>query len=137
VFLAGTVLYWAEGAKDKSYSRRERLQFINSDPDVIGLFLRRLDVLGVERDRLRFGVSIHESANAVDAEEFWAALAGVEASAFQRATLKKHNPRTVRKNTADPYRGRLVIHVRQSADLYRRMEGAWCGIVGDATRQPD
>jgi hypothetical protein len=129
VFLAGVVLYWAEGAKDKPYSRRERLHFINSDPNAIRLFLRWLDVLGVERERLRFRVNIHESADVADAEAFWAALVGVEPSALQRATLKKHNPRTSRKNTAEAYRGCLAIYVTKSADLYRRMEGAWYGIV--------
>ncbi|MGY5045538.1 hypothetical protein ACWDE0_07765 [Streptomyces sp. 900105755] len=133
VFLAGVALYWAEGAKDKSYSRRERLHFINSDPNVIMFFLRWLDVLGVERDRLRFRVSIHESADVTEAEEFWADLAGVEPSVFQKATLKKHNPKTSRKNTSETYRGCLVIYVLKSADLYRRMEGAWYGIVGAAT----
>ena len=137
VFLAGVVLYWAEGAKDKSYSRRERLQFINSDPNVISFFMRWLDVLGVERERLRFRVSIHESANTAEAEEFWAALVGVEPSVFQKATLKTHNPKTNRKNTSEAYRGCLIVYVLQSADLYRRMEGAWYGIVGGATRQPD
>ncbi|MFE9171420.1 hypothetical protein [Streptomyces kebangsaanensis] len=133
VFLAGAVLYWAEGAKDKSYSRRERLQFINSDPNVISFFLRWLDVLGVERERLRFRVSIHESANVTDAEKFWAGLAGVEPSTFQKASLKKHNPKTSRKNTSEAYRGCLIIYVLKSADLYRRMEGTWYGIVGAAT----
>ncbi|MER6421808.1 hypothetical protein [Streptomyces sp. NPDC001137] len=137
VFLAGVTLYWAEGAKDKSYSRRERLHFINSDPNVITFFMRWLDVLGVERERLRFRVSIHESANTTEAEEFWAALVGVEPSTFQTATLKKHNPKTNRKNTSEAYRGCLIIYVLQSADLYRRMEGAWYGIVGAATRRPD
>jgi hypothetical protein len=132
VFLAGVVLYWAEGAKDKPYSRRERLHFINSDPNVISFFLRWLDVFGVERERLRFRVSIHESANVTAAEEFWAGLVGVEPSAFQKATLKKHNPRTSRKNTSEAYRGCLVVYVLKSADLYRRMEGAWYGIVGAA-----
>lgn len=51
-----------------SYCRRERLHFINSDPNVISFFLRWLDVLDVERERLRYRVSIHESANATDAE---------------------------------------------------------------------
>ncbi|MFJ8110281.1 hypothetical protein [Streptomyces sp. NPDC096132] len=132
VFLAGVALYWAEGAKDKSYSRRERLHFINSDPNVISFFLRWLDTLGVERERLRFRVSIHESANVKDAEEFWAGLAGVEPSALQKATIKKHNPKTSRKNTEEAYRGCLIIYVLKSADLYRRMEGAWYGIVGAA-----
>ncbi|MFC9684674.1 hypothetical protein [Streptomyces sp. NPDC056948] len=137
VFLAGVALYWAEGAKDKSYSRRERLLFINSDPNVISFFLRWLDVLGVERERLRFRVSIHESANVQEAEEFWAGLAGVAPGTFQKATLKKHNPKTSRKNTSEAYRGCLIVYVIKSADLYRRMEGAWYGIVGGAARRPD
>ncbi len=137
VFLAGVALYWAEGAKDKSYSRRERLHFINSDPNVISFFMRWLKVLGVERERLRFRVSIHESADTTEAEEFWAGLVGVEPCTFQKATLKKHNPKTNRKNTTETYRGCLIIYVLQSADLYRRMEGAWYGIVGGATRRPD
>ncbi|KOU57812.1 hypothetical protein ADK57_37795 [Streptomyces sp. MMG1533] len=132
VFLAGVALYWAEGAKDKSYSRRERLHFINSDPNVVSFFLRWLDVLSVERERLRFRVSIHESADVTGAEEFWAGLVGVETSAFQKATLKKHNPKTNRKNTSEAYRGYLIVYVTKSADLYRRMEGAWYGIVGAA-----
>ncbi|MFE4968066.1 hypothetical protein [Streptomyces sp. NPDC056660] len=79
VFLTGVVLYWAEGAKDKSHNRGERLQFINSDPDVIGFHL----------------------------------------------------------NTSEAYRGCLTICVLMSADLYRRVEGTWYGIVGGATRRPD
>ncbi|GHC78381.1 hypothetical protein RFN57_19515 [Streptomyces violaceochromogenes] len=134
LFLAGVVLYWAEGAKDKAHSRqrRENLQFINSDPNVIGLYLRWLDSQGVHRERLRFRVYIHESADVAEAESYWAKLVDVGASAFQRTALKKHNPRTVRKNVGDSYRGCLAIYVTKSAELYRRMEGAWYGIVGAA-----
>ncbi|GAA2461165.1 hypothetical protein [Streptomyces lavendulocolor] len=132
LFIAGVTLYWAEGAKDKPYQRREALQFINSDPHVITLYLRWLDLLEVPLERMRFRLSIHESADVARAERFWAELIGIDASAFQKATLKKHNPRTTRKNTAESYRGCLVIYVTKSADLYRRMEGAWYGIVGAA-----
>ncbi|WP_411149381.1 hypothetical protein [Streptomyces sp. A30] len=38
-----------------------------------------------------------------------------------------------RKNTSEAYRGRLIVYVRKSAELYRRMEGAWYGIVLGAT----
>ncbi|AVH97103.1 MULTISPECIES: hypothetical protein [Streptomyces] len=135
LFIAGVTLYWAEGAKDKTYRRREVLQFINSDPNVITLYLRWLDLLGVTPGRLRFRVSIHESADVAEAERFWAELAGVDASAFQRATLKRHNPKTVRKNTAEAYRGCLVVYVTGGSELYRRMEGAWYGIVEAARAQ--
>ncbi len=131
LFLAGVVLYWAEGSKDKTYGaqRRENLQFINSDPNVIRLYLHWLESLGVERERMRFRVSIHETADVTEAVGFWAELVGVEASTFQRTTLKKHTPRTNRKNTAEAYRGCLVVYVKKRAELYRRMEGAWYGIV--------
>ncbi|WP_199573871.1 hypothetical protein [Streptomyces murinus] len=137
LFIAGVALYWAEGAKSKPHRRTEVLQFINSDPNVIKLFLRWLDLLGVTRDRLTLRVCIHETADIEAAEKYWADIVGIDASGFSRATLKKHNPRTARKNTGDSYRGCLTIYVRQSAALYRRMEGAWYGIVGGAVRQPD
>lgn len=132
LFLLGVGLYWAEGGKDKPYDRRENVTFVNSDPGMIKVFLSWLDLLQVERERLRFCVMIHETADVPGAERYWADLVGADA-AFNKTTIKKHNPKTVRKNVGDSYRGCLVIKVRQSADLYRRIEGAWCGIVEAAT----
>ncbi|MFH9430704.1 hypothetical protein ACH4JZ_20785 [Streptomyces sp. NPDC017615] len=136
LFLVGVGLYWAEGAKDKPYDRRENVAFVNSDPGMITTFLAWLDLLGVERGRLRFTVMIHESADVPGAERFWSEVVDADRSAFNRTSLKKHNPKTVRRNTGDAYRGCLVIKVLKSADLYRRIEGAWYGIV-EATREAD
>jgi transposase len=129
LFLVGVGLYWAEGAKDKPYSRREQVLFVNSDPGMISVFLAWLDLLQVERERLRFRVMIHESADVPGAEHYWADHVGADGGSFNKTTLKKHNPKTVRKNVGDTYRGCLVIYVLQSADLYRRIEGTWYGIV--------
>jgi hypothetical protein len=133
LFLVGVALYWAEGTKDKTYARRENVALINSDPDVIRVFLAWLGLLGVERERLRYAVMIHESADVAGAEQYWAGLVGADSSAFTKTTLKKHNPKTIRKNTGDSYRGCLVIKVLKGAELYRRIEGSWYGIVGAAT----
>ncbi|MGW7079592.1 hypothetical protein [Streptomyces sp. NPDC054866] len=135
LFLAGVALYWAEGSKDKPYDRRENVTFVNSDPGMIEVYLAWLDLLGVERRRLRFSVMIHESADVAAAELHWADLVGAD-QVFNKTTLKKHNPRTVRKNVGPTYRGCLVVKVLQSAALYRRIEGAWYGIVLSA-RRPD
>ncbi|MFF9583270.1 hypothetical protein [Streptomyces achromogenes] len=129
LFLVGVGLYWAEGTKDKPYDRRENVTFVNSDPGMIKVFLAWLDLLQVERERLRFTVMIHENADVEGAERYWADLVGADASAFRKTTLKTHNPKTVRKNTKDAYRGCLVIKVLKGADLYRRIEGTWYGIV--------
>jgi hypothetical protein len=58
-----------------------------------------------------------------------------ELQVHNKTTLKKHNPKTVRKNTGETYRGCLAVKVLKSADLYRRIEGSWYGIVLGATHQ--
>jgi transcriptional regulator with XRE-family HTH domain len=136
LFLVGVGLYWAEGAKDKPYERRESVTFVNSDPGMIEVYLAWLDLLGVERERLRYAVMIHESADVAGAEDYWAELVGADRSRFNKTTLKKHNPKTVRKNTGESYRGCLAIKVLQGADLYRRIEGSWYGIV-ESAREAD
>ncbi|MFE9700468.1 hypothetical protein [Streptomyces sp. NPDC006270] len=130
LFLLGVGLYWAEGTKDKPHARRERVAFVNSDPDMIKVFLAWLALLKVDHDRLRLHVMIHESADVSSALDYWADLTGTNVASFGKTTLKKHNPKTNRKNVGTDYRGCLVVQVRQSADLYRRIEGWWCGIVG-------
>ncbi|WP_211128299.1 hypothetical protein [Streptomyces yatensis] len=129
LFLVGVGLYWSEGAKSKPHNPTEKATFINSDPDMIQLYLAWLSLLGVEPERLRYRVMIHESAQVADAERYWAEAIGVDVTALERTTLKKHNPKTVRKNVGEGYRGCLVVRVLKSADLYRRIEGWWYGIV--------
>ncbi|MEU7648942.1 hypothetical protein [Streptomyces huasconensis] len=132
LFVLGTGLYWAEGQKSKPYARREAVLFVNSDPDMIRVFLAWLDLLGVAPERLQYRVMIHENADVSAAEQYWADLVCVDVSVFQRTTLKKHNPKTVRKNTGEGYHGCLVVRVRKGADLYCHIEGWWNGITADA-----
>ncbi|MET9418046.1 hypothetical protein ABZY03_28430 [Streptomyces klenkii] len=132
LFLLGVGLYWSEGAKSKPHKLRERATFINSDPDMIQVYLAWLALLGVEPGQIQYRVMIHESADIGRAEQFWADLVGIDVAALQKTTLKKHNPVTVRKNVGENYRGCLVIDVRRSAELYRRIEGWWYGIVWGA-----
>jgi hypothetical protein len=129
LMLLGVGLYWSEGAKDKPYSRRESVIFVNSDPGMIRLFSRWLDLLGVDHARRRYRVSIHESADVAAAERYWRSVIGLPAVEFSPATLKRHNPKTSRKRTGDDYHGCLAVAVLQSADLYRAVDGWWRGIL--------
>ena len=131
LFIAGVVLYAAEGTKQKPWNTAAATEFINSDPRVITLFLRWLDLLGIPREDLRFRVLIHETADVDAAMRSWADLAGVEETAFLRPTLKRGNPRTRRRNVGQSYRGCLVVTVRRSVDLTRRIEG-WFDAVAAA-----
>ncbi|MFI8370452.1 hypothetical protein [Streptomyces sp. NPDC085466] len=130
LFLLGVGLYWAEGTKDKPHARRERVSFVNSDPGMVRVFTAWLDLLDIPAERRTYSLMIHESADVAAAEDYWAEVVGVDPARFGRTTLKRHNPKTVRKNVGAEYRGCLVVRVLGGAELYRRIEGAWCGIVG-------
>ncbi|MFJ6212639.1 hypothetical protein ACIQGZ_04805 [Streptomyces sp. NPDC092296] len=134
LFMTGIALYWAEGAKDKPYARREKVRFTNSDPDVISLFIAWLDLLGVQRSRLRFYLHIHESADVAAAEQYWMERVEADRTQFGKTILKKHNPVTNRQNVGTAYRGCLAVGVLNGAELYRRIEGWWSGIVVETTR---
>ncbi len=133
LFLVGVGLYWSEGSKSKPHRLSERVTFVNSDPDMIRLYVAWLALLRVQPDRIQFRVMIHESADVMGAERFWADLVGVDVTTLRKTTLKKHNPKTVRKNVGEGYHGCLVVDVHKSADLYRRIEGWWYGIVVGAS----
>jgi transposase len=130
VRLLGAVAYWCEGTKAKPWQpNRCRLTFINSDPVLIRLFLRFIELWGEDRQALRYRVSIHESADAEAAGRWWADVVGVPFEIFRRPTLKTHNPSTVRHNVGDPYRGCLVVDVPDSRALYWKVEGLMGGIA--------
>ena len=130
--LVAVTAYWCEGSKDKPYARREAVVFINSDPSVIRVWREFLRRRGIDEERLRFRLSIHESADLVGATAFWAGVVGAPVSAFSRPSLKRHNATTVRKNVGPDYVGCLVIRVLQARLLYQEIEGLWRGIAAGA-----
>jgi hypothetical protein len=134
LLVAGATAYWAEGSKNKEWRVADQVTFINSDVDMIRLFLAFLRHLGVREDQLRFRVSIHESADEAAARDHWAEVVGHPAATFQRSTLKRHNPVTVRKNVGAGYHGCLVINVLRSKHVYRQIEGIWRAISAPGSR---
>jgi transposase len=128
ILIAGAIAYWCEGCKSKPHRRDERVVFMNSDPGLIRFFLRFLQVAGTSQADLTFRVYIHESADVAAAERFWLEVTGAQPGQFRSATLKRHNAKTVRKNTGDAYHGCLRIDVHHGSDLYRKIDG-WAAAV--------
>jgi transcriptional regulator with XRE-family HTH domain len=136
LLIAGAIAYWCEGAKSKPHRRSDRVMFINSDPDLVRFFLCFLDATGTARTDLRFRIYIHESADVPAAQRFWLEITGAPADQFFTPTLKRHNPKTVRKKVGEDYHGCLRIDVYRSADLYRKIEG-WAASSMGASRAAD
>lgn len=135
ILIAGAIAYWCEGTKRKPHNPGERVIFTNSDPELIRLFLRFLEVAGVDSRLLRFRVQIHETADVPVAENFWLQVTEADRAQLLRTTLKRHNPRTIRKNVDVNYHGCLRIDVMKSAELYRRIEG-WTSSIMAAPMEP-
>jgi transcriptional regulator with XRE-family HTH domain len=136
ILIAGAIAYLCEGTKSKPYRRSGRVIFINSDPRLICFYLTFLQLAGVKQDQLTFTLSIHESADVAAAHEFWLQVTQANPTQFRRPNLKRHNPRTVRLNTAATYHGCLRIEVLRSGLLYERVEG-WCdAVLAAASNQP-
>jgi len=124
-----------EGLREQAVALRRRHPNAKDDLRERARELRRqgwtYDQIQLELGCSRSSV-IHESADVDAAQRHWADISDVDSSVFQKATLKKHDPKTVRKNTGDDYHGCLVVSVPQSADPYTRVDGWWDGIVAQA-----
>lgn len=123
ILIAGAMAYWCEGSKVKPPRKSLQVSFINSDPELIKFFMRLLAAAGVASGQLVFRVLIHEGGGVLAAQRYWQDVTGASPAQFRKPTLKRHKPKTIRKNTGLGYHGCLRIDVLRGADLYHRIEG--------------
>ncbi len=72
LFLIGAALYWAEGTKKQDNLTTEIVEFSNSDPDMIKLYMKFIRViLKPDEERIRAGIYIHDHVNEKEARNFW------------------------------------------------------------------
>lgn len=132
LWLIGAALYWAEGSKAKDHNISQGLIFNNSDPLMIGLFLKWLNnILKIKNNGIHFEIYIHENHknNIENAKKFWAKITKRNVSEFSRIYFKKNKINTKRKNIGQNYYGLLRIKVRKSSDLNRKVSGWIEGII--------
>jgi hypothetical protein len=70
------VLYWGEGNKSE-------LNLINSDSELIRIFLDCLRALGVKNDDLKISLRLYEDIDRGEAEIFWSKITGVNPNLFK------------------------------------------------------
>lgn len=138
LMIIGSVLYWAEGVKQKEHSPSLGLIFSNSDPKMIKLYLKWLkECLKIEDEELVFEIYIHKTygKKRKDLANCWSKVTGFPPHIFGRIRYKKNKVRSYRKNRGKNYWGVLRIRVRRSTDLNRKITG-WiqgicqqCGVV--------
>ncbi|MBU3933264.1 MAG: hypothetical protein KKH11_01160 [Candidatus Omnitrophica bacterium] len=101
--IAGIMLYWAEGAKE-----RATVDFANSDPQMIKIFLRFLrEICGIAESRIRIYLYAFSDQNIDELKSYWSKVTGVPESQFIKPYIRKVNPHL--KDRRMPYG---LIHVR-------------------------
>ncbi len=127
LWIMGTMLYWAEGSKEKTDNNiSQGVFFCNSDPLMIKMFLKWLKIsLIIPNERLIFQIYIHENyrEKISDIADYWSEVTGFSMEKFGKIYFKKHNPKTIRKNQGNNYFGLIRIGVRKSTDLNRQISG--------------
>ena len=83
---AGALLYWCEGSKRE---RDRRVEFVNSDPRMISIFMRYLRSKEVDEDRIRIRMMIHLQDDEVACREFWKVATGLQDASFMRSIVKR------------------------------------------------
>ncbi len=140
LLLIGTMLYWAEGAKQKEYEVSQGVCFSNSDPFMIKIFLTWLKkCLKLSDDMIHFDIYVHENYRNPEKIgiiiKHWSLVTGFSIDKFDKMYYKKHKLSTNRKNKNNNYFGLLRVKVRRSTDLNRKItgliEGVYenCGVV--------
>ncbi|KKR33037.1 MAG: hypothetical protein UU37_C0003G0040 [Candidatus Gottesmanbacteria bacterium GW2011_GWA2_41_12] len=125
VFIAGIVMYWAEGFK-----KDRRLGFANSDPAMIKFFLNWLinNCKVPKKDiRLRVGLNISHKDRVHEVEKFWSNVSGISINQFQKPFFQKF---IWKKAFPEPnkYFGVLRIRANKQLDLFRKISGLIDGL---------
>lgn len=114
-WLAGVVAYWAEGSKGNS------LQFANSDPAFIVLFMQwSVRFLGVTPDEFTISLHLHDGQDEDERKRYWSEITGLPLDSF-RKTFVKPEGTGHRKNIL--YNGTARIRVSRSGDRLHRVSG--------------
>jgi hypothetical protein len=133
--LIGAVIYWCEGAKSKPWRPQDwTVKLTNSDPLLVDLFLRYLELLGRPRRELTYRLSIHQTADIHAALAWWQDRLGLPADTPIAVTVKRHQPSPGRRNLGPDYHGCIVVTAPRARDVYWRMEGVLSGLANGLER---
>jgi hypothetical protein len=131
IWLLGIALYWAEGSKEKEGRHGSGVIFVNSDSEMIVLFLRWLfEVWHISKKEISCEIYIHDSYRNEVArfQKYWSEKTGLPLSYFDTVYYKRNKINTKRKNVGDLYNGQLRVKVCRSSSLLRQITGWVRGI---------
>ena len=127
LLLIGTVLYWAEGYKrikvrDGREITSHVISFVNSDADMIRIFIRFLvEILEINPSSIRLVMRLYPHINERNAMRYWMNITGLKEGHFWKSTnLVTGASKGIRPFNRLPY-GTLQVTVNSTPKFYELM----------------
>jgi hypothetical protein len=81
----GVILYWCEGSKRED---DRRVEFVNSDPKMISVFMKYLRTRHVDEARIRARMTIHVQDDELECKEYWKKVTSLSDPNFISTVVK-------------------------------------------------
>jgi len=108
--IAGIMLYWAEGSKPNPTNRMRTVDFVNSNPRMIKLFLRFLrEICGIDERRLRLYLYCYANQKPENLKRYWHRVTNIPLTQFTKPYI--------REDFLPEKRGKMrygLVHIRYS-----------------------
>ncbi len=109
-WVAGLVLYWAEGAKG-----RDRVSMANADPRALRLFIRWLRIYVDPRATFTIHLHLHEGNDEGAAKRYWRSETGLDHASFYKTFIKPSG--TGHRKNHLPH-GICTVRMRRASDSW-------------------
>lgn len=127
--LMGAALYWAEGAKSKTFT------MTNSDPALILFFVRWVEaVFGIPPASLRVWMNIYEQQDENSLKRFWSDLTAIPISNFGKSYIK---PKSTGFKKNNLYYGTIKVFVPKGTDIRHQVFGWVKGAMQNVANDVD
>lgn len=116
LFVAGLMLYWAEGDKSESI---ELVKFSNSDPKMINFMMFWFkNFFHIQNDKFRIALHIHEYLKENEVKLYWSEITGISLKQFHKTQIK---PTSIGHRKKMLYNGTCSIRI-SSRTLFRKIK---------------
>jgi len=85
----GLTIFWTEGNHSQKGKGGKRIEVVNSNPEIIKIFLTFLRRFKIDESRLRGRIQVHDKNEVEKAESFWSMISGIRRKQFQKPIIKK------------------------------------------------
>jgi hypothetical protein len=116
LWLAGTVMYWAEGSKT-----RNQLSMANTDPRILRIFIAWINQFVHATPEYRLALHLHQGNDDQQAKDHWRDVLDLEDVEFHKTYIK---PRGTGHRKSVHVAGVCTVRVMRPADAWQRVM-AW------------